>query len=257
MEFQIQQAACGEVGLPLNDDVLICREILRDIKTSRHIVKIPFAKDIVWRDLRNRRNLPIFLDIIKSYAVLRHRQRTRGQEGALIADVQDFYDAKALYTSRAENQGLKLTDQEMKLCIILAGWGEATKEEIAKAMKVTKGRVRHLVSPKWGTSGSLDSDEQGTTGGTVEGTSQSIQSTVSGTKNATAIKRQVFEWATMWERMCNTSLNSSNIVAAAMEYCEKHKISQMDDVLAIFRKYAKIPPPNDTDSSGNIRMGVI
>jgi primase-polymerase (primpol)-like protein len=148
MEYQLQLAACGEVGLPLNDHVLICREIIHRIKTETHIVKIPFAKDITWRDTRNRRNLPIFLDIIKSYAVLRNRQRQKDADGALIADIQDFNDAKALYTGRAENQGLKLTELEMRLCIVLAGRGEATREEIAKALGKSVGRISHLIYGK-------------------------------------------------------------------------------------------------------------
>lgn len=43
---------------------------------------------------------------------------------------------------------MKLTDVEMKFCIALANRGEATKEEIAKAMGVTEGRVRHIVFGK-------------------------------------------------------------------------------------------------------------
>ncbi|WP_292466468.1 hypothetical protein [Methanolobus sp.] len=148
VEFLSKKAASGEVGLPLNDSVLICREILQDIKSSNFIVKIPFVERITWRDTRNRRNYSIFLDILRGYTVLRHRQRQKDQEGALIAEVQDFNDAKALYTRRAENQGLKLSDAEMRLCIVLAGRGEATREEIAKALGKSVGRVSHLIYGK-------------------------------------------------------------------------------------------------------------
>ena len=148
MQFQLERAASGEVGLPETDEVLTCREILRDIKLSKYVVKIPFAKNIIWNDPGNRRNLPIFLDIIKSFAVLRHRQRQKDSDGCLIADLEDYEDAKALYTSRAENQGLKLTDAEMRFCVVLANRKEATREEIAKALGVTVGRVSHLVYGK-------------------------------------------------------------------------------------------------------------
>lgn len=355
MEYQLQQAACGEVGLPFNDDVLICRGIIRDIKASKYIVKIPFAKDIMWRDLRNRRNLPIFLDIIKSYAVLRHRQRSKDKEGALIADIQDFNDAKALYTGRAENQGLKLNDAEMKLCIALANRGEATKEEIAQAMGVTEGRVRHLIFGKdknkdsgllhrvkgltWenrtvensvghktqktylkligfdalgmfdtvvslrsdstgvyptcthtctinnnmsressttstplkkvskqnksyvkngksnsistqkpntgtsGTSGSLDYEKLGTGVPIIRGTPGHGVAKDSETAGTFTHREQVFTWAALWEKMYNASLNSSNVVAASMEYCQKKKVppAQVNEITALFRKYAKIP----------------
>jgi DNA-binding CsgD family transcriptional regulator len=363
MEFQLKQAAYGEVGLPLNDYVLICREIIRDIKTNTYIVKIPFAKDIIWRDLQNRRNLPIFLDIIKSYTILRHRQREKDLDGALIADIQDYYDAKDLYTRRAENQGLKLTDTEMKLCLILAGRGEATRGEIAKAMGISVGRVSHLVygkdknkdagllhkvcgfdvekrtvensvghktqkvylqlsgfdalgmfdsvvsldvdntqcnpsdthtdtsiinnnihtdttnthiervkekrkksskkeksdslltqTSKVGISGisdSIDDDSQSISPPNNMGITGHTKSNDSGNPSITAIHEQVFKWAKDYEQICGP-INSSNVVAAAMEYCKKHKVSDIDEVLEMFRKYAKIPPVPLVDPSTNV-----
>lgn len=148
-KHQLEIAASGETDYPETDDVLVCREIIREIKEQIFIVKIPFASRIEWYDKSNRRNLPIFLDIIRGFTVLRHLQREKDADGALIATVDDFYDAKALYTSRAENQGLKLTDAEKKLCrAIVEIGGEATIEQVARAIGVCGGRVRHLVYGK-------------------------------------------------------------------------------------------------------------
>lgn len=147
-EYQLIQATTGATFLPEDIDVMICREIIRTIKEKKYNVKIPFAKRIKWNGRSNRRNLPIFLDIVKGYAVLRHLQRRIDSDGAIIADIKDFHDAKELYTGRAENQGLKLSDIEMKFCLVLAARKEATREEIAKAISVSVGRINHIVEGK-------------------------------------------------------------------------------------------------------------
>jgi hypothetical protein len=148
-EHQLRMAACGEVGFPENDEVFVCREIIRLIKEHVFTVKIPYAKNIHWHDKSNRRNLPIFLDVIKGFTVLRYMQRNTDIEGELIASIEDYNDAKSLYTSRAENQGLKLTDVEKKLCRAISSLGgEVTLEQAAEAIGVSIGRVRHLVYGK-------------------------------------------------------------------------------------------------------------
>lgn len=149
MRMQISKAVLGTVGLPMNDDVITCREIIRDIKENNYIVKIPYAEAIQWRDVSNRRNLPMFLDLIKSFAVLRHRQREIDEEGHLIADLQDFVDAKELYTSRQQAQGTKLTASERNLCDVLRrNDGEMTYHELAIALKVGEDRITQILNGK-------------------------------------------------------------------------------------------------------------
>lgn len=61
--------------------MLTCREILLNIEEDEtgaarlFTVKIPFAERIEWLDKANRRNLPLFLDMVKGYAVLNFKQR--------------------------------------------------------------------------------------------------------------------------------------------------------------------------------------
>lgn len=149
MRMQILKAALGTVGLPMNDDVITCREIIRDIKENNYIVKIPYAGAIQWRDVSNRRNLPMFLDLIKSFAVLRHRQREIDEEGHLIADLQDFIDAKQLYKSREQAQGTKLTASERNLCDALRrNGGEMTYQQLAIALKVGEDRITQILNGK-------------------------------------------------------------------------------------------------------------
>lgn len=147
-ERQLDKALTGEVGLPLSDEVLTCREIIRDIKEQLYRVKIPFAKAIIWNDESNRRNLPMFLDLIKAFAVLRHRQRDIDGEGCLIASYQDFIDAKLLYESRAEAQTTKLTAQERELCEALSKAGSMTAKALCAKLGVSKSRLSQILHGK-------------------------------------------------------------------------------------------------------------
>lgn len=145
MDFQLRQAIEGEVSLPETFDVLVCREILRDIKSVLFRVKIPYLRGLRWYDTENRRNLPIFLDIIKAFAVLRHKQRPV-IDGYLIAMPQDFIDAQQLYTSRAETQKLKLSDTERRICEYLRDVREADTRSICTAIKISQGRVSQIMN---------------------------------------------------------------------------------------------------------------
>ncbi|MGB3908247.1 MAG: hypothetical protein WBL02_07435 [Methanomethylovorans sp.] len=143
---ELELAEAGTAGMPETDDILICREIIRDIKENKYIVKIPYARNIVWKDKANRRNLPIFLDLVRAFAILRHRQRDRDQDGALMADMQDFVDAKILYTSRQEAQGTKLTASERKLCGFLRkNANEMSYHLLADVMKVGESRITQIL----------------------------------------------------------------------------------------------------------------
>lgn len=143
-DFLLDQAAEGEVAFPENEDVEVCRQIIREIKKQLFSVKIPFARKIIWEDAHNRRNLSIFIDIIKSFAVLRFKQRPI-VDGFLWASVEDFDDAKKLYCSRAENQGMKLTDVELRICRALHQSSPSDIMKIAQTVDLSRSRVHQLI----------------------------------------------------------------------------------------------------------------
>lgn len=149
VEFQINQAVSGEVALPENREVHICREILRDIKKHVFVVKIPFMVGAKWHDAGNRRNFPIFMDMIKAFAILRYKQRPF-IDGCLIAMIDDYMDAKELYSSRADNQRTKLTDAERKVCEALRDIGEADSHILQNVVGITQGRLSQIMSGKNG-----------------------------------------------------------------------------------------------------------
>lgn len=147
-KYELEKAFSGTIGYPENDDVKVCREIIRNIKKQLFTVKIPYSEKIEWTDDRNRRNLSIFLDLIRGFAVLNYKQRETDEEGALVADITDFYNAKELYESRSREQGLKITDTESRLLDILSKRKEATRNELALEMGVSVGRISQLMNGK-------------------------------------------------------------------------------------------------------------
>ncbi len=144
LEFQKKQAVNGAPLLPETREVLVCREIIRQLKEHVWTVAVPYAEKIIWLDHKNRRNFPIFLDILKSHAVFFFKQR-KCKDGIIYASREDFEFAKALYAPRAENQGLKLTELEREVVKYLARVGSATAAEIAEALGKSVTRVRYIL----------------------------------------------------------------------------------------------------------------
>lgn len=145
-DFQLKQGFNGAVGLPINDDVLICMEILRQVKQQLIVVRIPFAQQIEWQDKSNHRNLAIFLDIIKSYAILNFKRRIVF-EGALIAHPDDYIAAKKLYDCKAETQTTKYNEVELRLLRFIQAKQNPSVDtaNIQKGLKLSRGRVHHLL----------------------------------------------------------------------------------------------------------------
>lgn len=111
--FIKQQAVTAEVSFPITDDVLVCREIIRDIKTKLFKVAIPYALRVDWHDSENRRNLKQFFDLIKAFAVFDYIHRAKTNDTTIEANEEDFKTALSMYATRAINQKLKLNDTEI------------------------------------------------------------------------------------------------------------------------------------------------
>lgn len=148
--FQLHQAKYGTMSFPDNDDIEICRQIIRQIKTKLFLVRIPFSDRIVWNDKTNRRNLPIFLDIVKAMTVLRFMQRELDDDNYIISNIQDFEDARELYFDRAKMQGFKLTATELRLVAILNEAGECDTKTLQDRMRLSRTRIRTLLHGKPG-----------------------------------------------------------------------------------------------------------
>jgi primase-polymerase (primpol)-like protein len=148
IEFEKQRAISAVEEFPTTDDVLRCREIIRILKenedgSARIIgIDIPFAERIVWTDTENRRNFNIFMDMVRSFAMLRFMQRERSDDGNIIATVDDFNDAKRHYGLRAGMQRLHLDEKQKQFCQHLAQeGGEADTATMQALTKLSRQSV--------------------------------------------------------------------------------------------------------------------
>jgi hypothetical protein len=136
---QLKSAKVGDVPLPEDEDVKVCRAIIHIVKSQQFKVDIPFADYIVWHASGDRRNLPRFLDLIKSYAAFRFMQRYVFEENEIFANLEDFDDAKALYEEGKAGQTTKLTKAELRLVQWMAGKGPLSINAVVSDYKKPNG----------------------------------------------------------------------------------------------------------------------
>jgi hypothetical protein len=149
-KFELMKALDGRPEFDETDEVLTCREIILNIKENEagesrlFKVKIPFADRIEWLDKMNRRNLPIFLDMVKGYAALNFKQRKK-VDSFLIATEDDFKAAERLYNTRGGFQKLHINEREKEMLQhIAANDGELATSELMQKMKLSGVRVRQI-----------------------------------------------------------------------------------------------------------------
>ena len=159
--FQLDKAESGEDEFPINEETLVCREIFNIVKSMFLRVVIPFANNIEWMDKKNRRNLPIFLDIIKSFSIFRFMQRDRVDDETIMSSINDFNDARDLYCSRGETQTTKLTEIELKTLRCIHQYGEVDSKMLQTALNVSRQRVSAILNGRDGKKGGLLSKVSG------------------------------------------------------------------------------------------------
>lgn len=156
MRWQLERAGTGTPELPENEDVWTCREIIRILKEQLFEVVIPYWHRIEWNNPENSRNLPMFLDTIRGFAAFRHMQRERGPNGSVIATVEDYEDAKKLWSTIKENQVSKLTRAELALLDALKRiGGEADVNKLQKEISKSRSTILTTLNGRDGRSGLL------------------------------------------------------------------------------------------------------
>lgn len=157
---QNEDAVSGESSiLMVTEDILIAREIHDIIKKKLFNVVVPFAEKIHVADKTNARNYPLFLDMVKSYAIYQHLQRDTNEKGYLIADIEDFKSAKILFESQQDNILTKLNTDERNIIRAIGQNGtRATVNEIVRLTKISYSKVLRLLNGRKerGTEGLLD-----------------------------------------------------------------------------------------------------
>lgn len=136
---------------PENEDVWICRQIIRLLRARPLVrVKIPYAKRIKWMDFKNRRNLPFFIDIIRSFAALKQYQRETDEDGVLLANEDDFKRAKDLWGKISKEQSAQLNKNEMAALQVFLekskdGKVEISRPDLQRLLKFTSGKLARVM----------------------------------------------------------------------------------------------------------------
>ncbi|MGZ4881366.1 MAG: bifunctional DNA primase/polymerase [Halobacteriota archaeon] len=112
----------ARLGLPdfyEDEEVQLLREAFLHLNQVDFTVKIPFVDKIGFTDEKNRRNLDIFLDLVRAYCVLNYQARLRDEDGKLIATKEDFDNALELFKTVAVQQVTKLSPRERELADVI------------------------------------------------------------------------------------------------------------------------------------------
>ena len=144
MELLLAKAEIGELEFPITDETLICREIIKDIKSKLFKVQIPYAKRIEWNDSKNRRNLSQFLDLIRAFAAFDYRHRNKISEDIIEANEDDFKLALTMYRSRASNQKFKLNDNELNVLMKMVKDQPYTIKQLQDLIKKSDTTIKFL-----------------------------------------------------------------------------------------------------------------
>ncbi len=110
-EQQCEELRTGQIALPINDDILTCREIIKTVKNKTRNVLWDDATPgrIDWQDMNNRRNFAVFSDVFKSVALLNRYKTGQGEVDVVHATEADFIEAAAVYCKQGESQVTKLS----------------------------------------------------------------------------------------------------------------------------------------------------
>ncbi|AFV23309.1 hypothetical protein Mpsy_1100 [Methanolobus psychrophilus R15] len=135
----------------ITEDVLICREIMRDIRKSTYRVK--FSKEVgdMFRarpDKKNKRLREMLADMVKSFAILRHHQRHRDSKGNLIATIEDYNDAMEILSPRESLIATKRTDNEEKVLQVVMKRGYVNLNDIISELGMTDNQVNKAINGK-------------------------------------------------------------------------------------------------------------
>jgi hypothetical protein len=141
LKAQTRRVRDGRPLLPEDDKILVAREILRDVMARTFKVKIPFAARLKWSTPPGSREAAQFYDMIMAMAILRYKQRQTNEQGEILATVEDYNDALALYKLRGRSMHSRLADAELALCTWCNGRGEMDAHYIADNYK-PKGREK-------------------------------------------------------------------------------------------------------------------
>ncbi len=144
-QHQRRLAELGLADFYEDKEVELTREAFLHLNHVDFAVKIPFQNNIKFTDVRNRRNLPIFLDFVRAYCILNYKARQIDENGALIATKQDFDNALQLFKTVAVQQVTKLNDREREIAAVIKENSPCDVPTIMDETGLSRSRVSELL----------------------------------------------------------------------------------------------------------------
>lgn len=154
---QVENELYGSTQGVLDTDILLCRAMYDILGLDEYEIKVPFAECIEWSNKENRRNSPMFLDIVKSVTFYKIKQREKFH-GAYLATMEDFYKAKNIYQGLAETNATNLTEKELKVVKYMDSkkGTEVERKDIGKLLNVSLTSVKNLMHGQYNNGGLLN-----------------------------------------------------------------------------------------------------
>jgi len=111
---QIELELAGVTRNTVDDVVLTCRAIFSILRDGEYKIVVPYSDALDWGNKSNRRNLTMFLDIVKSVALYSIRNREL-YNGEYLATVDDFHTANKIYKQIAATNTTNLSQVELNI----------------------------------------------------------------------------------------------------------------------------------------------
>jgi len=141
---QKDAARKGSYRLTQTHEILVCQAIIKHLKELEPVsIGIPFVDNIQWNDCANRRNFPMFCDVIRAFAALNQYQRAWSSDDSLIANLDDFDRAAGLWSTidKAQSTGLTANEQTVLSVIAASGNQGISQSQLAIKCDMNKGSI--------------------------------------------------------------------------------------------------------------------
>lgn len=138
----------------VDDDVMVCRAVFGMLEEEDYKIVFPYTNCIEWNNKDNRRNFGMFMDILKTVAFYRVRQREKFHD-VYLANIEDFHRAKDIYKGLAESNATNLTETELKVMRWISGKTEVDSKQVADFIGKSETTAKYLLHGRKGDGGLL------------------------------------------------------------------------------------------------------
>lgn len=157
LEFLMNRLRAGREEFPITREVLICREMIRQVKAHTFRVEIPFTNRITFSAPGEKRDVLMFFDFLQASAILHYLQREHrtGDDGIVVVDATeaDFRNAVEIFQASEQTRAFKIGKDERALLAWIGEHstpGEGIEEtkvirEYGERFKTNRGAIRRLL----------------------------------------------------------------------------------------------------------------